>query len=106
MHAMLLYKVIRRYSSVEELGCYQLPCFRRASFHSVRQFQNTSSSLRFHPVSRTQSNPFLPMSALLEKRSTLAFSIRRAIMAVGNCDSMSARCRNSVAGASAPWPDG
>lgn len=46
------------------------------------------------------------MPALLAKRSTLAFSIRRAIIAVGNCDSISARCRNSVAGASFPWPDG
>lgn len=46
------------------------------------------------------------MPALLAKRSTLAFSIRRAIMAVGNCDSIIARCRNNVAGASAPWPDG
>lgn len=46
------------------------------------------------------------MPALLENRSTLALSILRAIMAVGNCDSMSARCRNSVAGASAPCPEG
>lgn len=61
---------------------------------------------RLQPCSKTHSKPCRPIPALLAKRSTLAFSILRAIIAVGNWDTMRARCRNSVAGASPPWDEG
>lgn len=56
------------------------------------------------PPRKTHSNPCFPTPAFRVNRSRLAFSIRRATMAVGNPDSRRARWEKRVAGVCAPGP--
>lgn len=64
---------------------------------SYKRCQAASLSLsRLYPWANTHSNPFRPVSALERNRSTLAFSILRAIIAVGKAEMSAARWWNSV----------